>query len=108
MRMKWYKKLYVGDIAREKKHTMIGKIRFRRFQRDAYLITLPSNGNNLLDIYPSYVLLQKAYKGQELFVVGLACGYEEALEVTRRVVEDVYQNTGGFDVRAFVCRGESF
>lgn len=105
MRTKWYKKLYVGDIARGKKHMMIGKIRFRRFQKDAYLITLASNGNNLLDIYPSYVLLQKAYKDKDLFVVGLACGYEEALEVTRRVVEDVYQNTGGFDVRAFVLEG---
>lgn len=108
MRMKWYKELYVGDIAREKKHTMIGKIRFRRFQKDAYLITLPSNGNNLLDIYPSYVLLQKVYRSKELFVVGLACGYDEALEVTRRVVDDVYQNTGGFDVKGFVLRKSSF
>ena len=102
MGMKWYKKLYVGAGAEKKKYMMMGKIRLHRFQRDAYLITLASNGKNLLDIYPSYVLLQKVYRAQELFVVGLACGYDEALELTRQIVDDVYQNTGGFDVRAYL------
>lgn len=103
MGMKWYKRLYVGDRAEKKKYMMMGKIRLHRFQRDAYLITLAVNGQNLLDIYPSYVLLQKIYRDQELFVVGLACGYDEALELTRQIVDDVYQNTGGFDVRAYLC-----
>lgn len=99
--MRWHKRLYVGEIAKQKKYKIIGKIRYHRLQINAYVIALPSNKNNLLDIFPSYELLQNYYRSRDMMIVGIACGYDEALEVVRNIIHDIYNNTGGFDVEEY-------
>lgn len=66
------------------------------------MITPPQNGNNVLDIYPSAMLLLPPYRDQEHLLIGVAVTYWEALEVVRRIVDDMYRMTGGFDWRAFI------
>ena len=46
--------------------------------------------------------MQKGYPKKELYVVGLAKGYDEAVEVAASIVDEVYQNTGGFAVRPYL------
>lgn len=104
--MKWYRPLYLGDNAKEKKYRLITGVRLRRRQHNVYVIVLAENGKNLLEIYPSFVLLQDYYRRRELEVVGIACGYQEACQVVRQIIDDVYQQTGSFDVKA-VFRKES-
>ena len=83
---------------------MFGRIRRGRFQLDTYLITLSDNPDNLLDMFSANVLKQPYFKKQkgiharEIYVVGLAKGYAEGLEV-------VYQQTGAFDIPGYLKFG---
>ena len=66
-----------------------------------YFISLASNKQDLFDIFHAAHLKQPAFYSQNPFVVGIASGYEEALELTQQMVEDIYQETGGFRVREY-------
>ena len=107
--MKWYRRLYLGDNAKKAKYKMFGRIRKGRFQLDTFLIMLPSNPNNLLDIVSANYVLQPHFKKniykEELYVVGLANGKDEALELVRTIVDEVYHNTGGFDISGYLKFG---
>lgn len=99
--MRWYKHLYVGETAKKKRYPLISRIRYKKLQKDAYVITLPKSGNTLLDIYPSYLLLSKWYRDKDLLILGIASGKEEALETAGHIISDVYKQTGGFAVKDF-------
>lgn len=100
--MHWYNHLYVGDKAKKRRFSIIQGIRAGKLQPDVYVITPPQNGNNILDIYPSAVLLLPPYRDEDFQVLGIAVTYWEALEVVRRMVDDMYQRTGGFCLEAFL------
>ncbi len=102
--MKWHKDLYTGEsvIRREKK--VKWKVMHGAGQLRVYVIALASNPRNLLDIIPSWELLQKHYPKKGLYIVGLAGNYQEALELAGHIVSDVYRATGGFDVRGHLLR----
>lgn len=103
--MKWYRKLYLGEVARKKKYNIWARIRRRSLVYDAYLITLASNEDNLLDIIKADYYYQPHFRktiyDNNIYIVGLACGYDEALEVVCNIIEDVYNSTGNTDVRDF-------
>ena len=44
-----------------------------------YIITFPSNEENLLDIIPTRELLQKGYPKKNLHIIAVAGNYDEAL-----------------------------
>lgn len=107
--MKWYKGLYLGEKAVKDKYKILGKVVKSRFQADTFLIMLPSNPENVLDILPAAYLNQphfnnKFYKN-EIYVVGIAKGRDEALELVRSIVDEVYQATGGFNVSGYLHFG---
>ncbi|MCI8485201.1 MAG: hypothetical protein HFH41_12830 [Lachnospiraceae bacterium] len=99
--MTWYKEFYAGESIAGKKDRVKWKIRHRVGQIDIYVITLSSHPGNLLDIIPSWELMQKYYPKSELFVVGVDKGYENAMELAGAIVMDVYRETGDFKVRDY-------
>ena len=103
--MKWYENLYMGKTAAQKQYKLLRRISKKRLN-NAYLITLPSNDNNLLDIYAYPELMQKYYRTREIIVVGMACGRDEALEVTQDIIMDVYRKSGSFNVSDFIQKRE--
>ncbi len=109
--MKWYRGLYMGDNAKKAKYKVFGRIRKGRFQPDTFLIMLPTNTNNILDIVSSNYMLQPHFKKNvykdELYVIGIAQGKDEALELVRGIVDEVYKNTGGFDVGEYLKFGRN-
>ena len=100
--MEWYENLYAGESIKHKINKIKWKIRHNAGQIDIYVITLASNTNNLLDIIPAQELMQKAYPKKDLYVIGLAHGYDEALEVVTQIIDEVYQQTGGFAIAAYL------
>lgn len=104
--MRWFNHLYVGDKAKKKRYQIIQGIRSGRLQTGAYVITPASNGNNILDIYPSVVLRHPFYQKQDLLVLGIAADYWDALLTVRTIVDEMYQETGGFDLQEFISRKE--
>lgn len=107
--MKWYKGLYMGDKARKAKYKILGRVVKKRLSFDTYLITLPSNPSNILDVYSANVLLQTHFKEKkvlkDIYVVGIAKGRMEALELVRDIIDEVYHNTGGFDISGYLKFG---
>ncbi len=95
--MEWYHKLYVSDSIAGKNVN-----RIKRKTVSVYVITFSSNRENLLDIIPSWVLMQKAYPKKNLTVIGLAKGHEEALLLVKQIVEETYRNTGSVDIRSYL------
>ena len=107
--LKWYRNLYLGDNARKAKYKTFGLIRKNRFTIDTYIIAMSDNPDNILDIYSANVLKQPHFKNKsyrnKVYVVGLAKGRNEALELVRCIVDDTYSHTGGVDVAGYLKFG---
>lgn len=100
--MKWYRNLYVGDSIAGKAKRIKWKINHNAGTVSVYVIAFASNHENLLDIIPAWELMQKRYSKRNIKIIGLAKGYEEALELVRRIVDETYQNTGDVDVWSYL------
>ncbi len=100
--LNWYKKLYVGDNAKKKKRQLMFKINAGAGVFDVYLITFACNPQNQLEIFSTNELKQKARRKCCPMIIGLCCGYEEALEMTRTLVEEAYKETGTPNVRKWL------
>lgn len=101
-RMKFYEKLYVGESLEKKKDTVIKKLKKKKFQLSCYIMALTENPKNQLEFFDSILLMQKKYKRENLFVVGLAGSYDEALELTKKMVEDTYRKNRDGDIRRYI------
>ena len=93
--MRWYDDLYVGYNLLDKKRQVMWKIKRGKQQFNKYVITLPFNDYDVLDIYPSNVLTQKWYKDSDIVIVGIAEGREEAMDMVQLIIMDCLNSTGG-------------
>lgn len=91
----WSEKLYIGEQAEKSYKKVQKKLENGKMVPDFFLITRPSNENNLFDILPAAELMFPYYKRQKLFVYGLAQGRAEAEELVVSILEDVYRETDG-------------
>ncbi len=105
--MIWYENLYIGESI-PKKDAKIKRLKWKINHNtclaNAYLIVLCRYGTNLLEIIPAWELRQKSYPKRNLYIVGLAKGYEDALETAAKIVTDVYKKTGGFQIKRFILQ----
>ncbi len=99
--MIWYKEFYAGEAIGARKEKVKWKILHNAGQLDIYVITLGSGEGNLLDIIPSWELMQKHYPKMDMLVVGIDKGYENALELAGRIVMDIYKETGTFKIKEY-------
>ena len=105
--MHWYSNLYLGERLKNQEAKVKSRVERNVPQPSLYLLTLPSNEENLPDIIPATDLLQKAYPKKELFIIGLEKGYDAALEMSAAIVNDIYHKTGTFEVRKFVLKQQT-
>ena len=85
--MRYYKHLYVAESLKKKRKKIISK-------------------NNQLEIINPNLFLQKNYPRKDYFVVGIAKGFEEALEILEEIVQNVYNETKGADIRSYILNKE--
>lgn len=103
--MYWHKHLYVGECAGKHRFSIIQKIRNREIQPGVYILTPASNEQNILDILPSvtWCQLEQEKPGEkERLILGIAEGYEEALLLAGKIVDEMYRETGGFRLQPFL------
>ena len=74
-----------------------------RLHPGLYLLTLPSNRENLLDILPQPVLFQEHYQRIPIVVVGACRGRERAMELTDGAGYDHVFETAGNPVTDLMC-----
>lgn len=73
---------------------------------DIQLLVLPRTEKNQLEIINPNLFLQRNYPKGEYFVVGIAKGFEEALEILEEIVQNVYNETRGADIRSYILNKE--
>ena len=103
-KMKWYRRLYLGERAEKK--DIWEKLRGDGLHPRLFLLVLPSNPSNLLDILPQPVLFQEHYRELPLYVVGAAWGKQEAMELAGTIVMEAYRTMGTMKVAEYL--GDDF
>lgn len=98
--LKWREDYYVGegikDAEKTKKRIDAGKVAL-----GVYLVTLSENPGNLLEIIPSYMLIQKSYYAKCPEIIGMAKGKGEATDLAVDIVKNIYGETGAFQVKEY-------
>jgi len=100
--LKWYDNLYISKSLKAKSKHIIRKINDNKLPFNIYIITLATNEANHLDIVNSNYLRQKSLHSTLPMIVGIASGYEAALDIVKTITEEVYTKTQGTDIRSFL------
>ncbi|MGI6069975.1 MAG: hypothetical protein ACOYBE_06065 [Blautia sp.] len=100
--VKWYRDLYVGEGVGKKAKKTAERIEKGKAAPGIYLVTLADHPDNILEILPASLLLQKTARRICPLIVGMAKGKEEAVLLTQRIIEETYQETGSFRVEEFI------
>ncbi|GFI43438.1 MAG: hypothetical protein HFG82_07445 [Dorea sp.] len=103
--MRYYKHLYLAE-GLKKKEKIIRKLEEKKLQINIHVITLARNEKNQLEIYNSMVFLQPDFPYDDFLVVGLAKGYEDAVEIVEEIAQEVYNKTKGADIRSYILERE--
>lgn len=103
MRIKCYCDLYVSDGLKRKKNKILKKLMDRTLQPSLYILTLARGEQNHLEFYPALLLQQPWYDDAEVFVVGIAEGYDAAVYLVEEIVRQVLEETGETDIRRFLA-----
>lgn len=98
--MKFAKYLYIGNNIKNPIRTK-WKLRHHAGQFTVYVITL-SEGSDQLEIYHCAFLQQKYYRQHPPYIVGLASGYSEAVELVIQMAEDSMKYSGTPDIKSYL------
>ena len=99
--VKWCSKLYMDEKIKKEPKKWKKRVEKEKLSYSLYCIAFSSNEKNLFDIMDCNELLFKYYKKREIFIVGLASSKENAVELVRIMIEDIYRETGEFKVREY-------
>lgn len=109
MHVKFYCDLYVSQGWQKKKSTLKKKLKKKKLLPTTYVIALSQGSRNQLEFFSSVLLHQHVFNSAEVFVVGIADGYEEAVYLVKQMTDKVYRETGTADIRRFIVeRQEEF
>lgn len=107
MRIKCYCDLYVSEGLKRKKNKILKKLMERALQPTIYILTLAQGEQNHLEFYPALLLQQPWYDDAQIFVVGIADGYDTAVYLVEEIIHEVLDKTGGTDIRRFLAERQS-
>lgn len=103
--MIWYDDLFVGEsISPRKQKRIIRRIKRRSIFSNAYLLALPSNRENLIDIIYAKEVLKRHYPRKGMMIIGLAGNYEEAKELACEILLSYYATRGEFRIRDYFVK----
>ncbi|HIZ23683.1 MAG TPA: hypothetical protein IAA21_12990 [Candidatus Blautia faecigallinarum] len=99
--LRWIENYYVGSSIK-KPEEQKRKMDSGFFAPGIYLLTLSEHPDHLLEFVPAVLLNQKALLCRCPLVIGIALGKEEAMELTCRILMEVYRQTGSFQVEDYL------
>lgn len=98
--MKYYRYLYVGDGI-SKVDKIKTKLNLHQGTIGIFIIAL-ADGDNQLEIINASYLKLPFYRKKPFVVVGLAKGYDEAVDLVIRMTNESIQKTGTPNVKEFL------
>ncbi|MBQ8856683.1 MAG: hypothetical protein IJ024_00915 [Lachnospiraceae bacterium] len=99
--MRWAVNLYTTEKTKKMLPRIMHKVGKGKLQPGIWLITIASNEQNLLDIFHSIYYVQPMFARLNPDIVGIAESEDTAKELLIKITEDMYRETGHFDVRAY-------
>lgn len=99
-KMKFYRKLYTGESIKHP-NKVKWKLRHDKIQPGIYVIALAS-GEDQLEIYHSAFLKQSYYKTNPPYIIGIAGGYEEAVDMVVKMTQNALEQTGSPDLKKYL------
>ena len=69
---------------------------------NVYLITPAKNPADQLDIFDARQLIQPHYKKEEFLILGIASGYEEALQLIEQITGECLDARGDCNLREYL------
>lgn len=97
--MKWHTLLYFGENAAPKRLKIVHDLENNKISFGVFVIILSVNGKDLFDIIPGYMMQKEIYRDAP--ILGVAVTKEEAFELCEKMILDVYDRTGSYDVRSY-------
>jgi len=103
--IEWDKNLRTRGRARKKEKKIKKLVEKRKFRSIRYYcLAFPSNKENVLDIYNMGEFLFDHYRKDHtsnVHVIGLADNRDEAAELAREIIDEVYRKSGSFDIERY-------
>ena len=99
--LKWMKNYYIGDGVKNPTRVR-ARITAGKCVPDIYIVTLSDNPGNILEILPAVTLVQRGARAICPLIIGMAKGKDEAIQMVRDVVEQVYKETGDFKIKEYL------
>ena len=100
--MKYYKYLYTDQSVCKKKDKIIKKLEDKKITVGYKLIAISNSNRTHLEIIDPLLFLQPDYPEFDQLIVGIAKGYDSALEIVETIFQQVYNETGGTDIRSYI------
>lgn len=100
--LKYYQNLYVSKALKPKLLEIMDKLEKGQLQFNKYLIVLAKGEQNHLEFFDSILLQQKVFSIDDLLVVGIAQGYKGGLKLVEEIMQEVYNETGGTNIRNYI------
>ena len=102
----YYPRLYVSEgINREKLEKLKKDLSARPHKAGVYLLALPGNASDQLEIYESKYLRQKYYDRHPLHVIGIAENYEKAVGIVEQIAKETWAARGDAGLREYLMAG---
>ena len=102
-KLKFAQNLYLGEgIAPEKLDKLKKRLNRKPLLVNVYLITPARNPAYQLDIFDARQLEQPHYKDAEFLVLGMASGYEDALQLIERITGECLKARGDCNLREYL------
>lgn len=104
--LEYYPRLYLSEgINREKLEKIKKSLSARPHKAGVYLLTLPGNASDQLDIYESKYLRQKYYDRHPLYVIGIAEDYGAAVGIVEQIARETWAARGDAGLREYLAAG---
>ena len=95
--------LYLGEsIASEKLDKLKKRLEKKPLWANVYLITPARNPADQLDIFDARQLIQPHYKKEEFLILGIASGYEEALQLIEQITRECLDARDDCNLREYL------
>ncbi len=103
--IRWFDNLYLDEAAARHPKAYRRRVESeRRLKRHCNVIALASNEDNLFDIFDTKELYFRYNRSRDIYVVGLAATYEDAVELLSKMVLEIIQEENSFTPRKYFSK----
>ncbi|MFW6015456.1 MAG: hypothetical protein ACOCRK_03400 [bacterium] len=105
--MIWYKELYFNNIEDKKKNKYINKLNKGKNIKELFCLCITDKKNFQMEILSTRELKRQNKLSNNILIIGLAKGKMESFELTKSIVNDVYNKTNKIDIKNYFVNGDS-